>query len=70
MSDTKEPTWPFAVEPERNSTGYCVTDFTLRVLGPRDMDRKEARRIRDDLARAYNLGWDGHAEGQQRAYVP
>jgi len=42
----------------------------LRVLGPRDMDRKEARRIRDDLARAYNLGWDGHAEGQQRAYVP
>lgn len=67
MSDAKEPTWPFAV---------IADGLTFYVQGPNAVvmfvceSRRAALECRDALARAYNFGWDGHAEGQQRAYVP
>lgn len=64
MSDTKEPGWPFAVIPIDG--GYYVQGPNAVVLFSCRF-RLEAVAIRQMLARAYNFGWDGHAEGQQRA---
>lgn len=70
--DAKEPTWPFAVVqlPDEPFHWYVQGPTTHLMMSTPEVNKQAAIRLRDAFARAYNLGWDGHAEGQQRAYEP